>query len=89
MGKDLDKLFPGHFKLTIGDSTKTVPVWIEEGVKCDIVSVDGGHEYPTVIQDLHNMVKAAAKEHIIVSNFVFKSRSKIPVSRNHLYKYAY
>ena len=67
MGRALEKLFPDRFKLTIGDSTKTVPLWIEQGVKCDIVFIDGGHMYPIVHADILNMQKAAAKEHIIVS----------------------
>ena len=70
LGKWVKKRFPTQFELIIGDSTVTVPKWTRLGKKCDIVSVDGGHEYPTVIRDLFNMRTIAAKEHILVTKVV-------------------
>lgn len=43
----LQTAFPGRLELIIGDSTKTIPTFraIHQGFKCDMIFVDGGHDY--------------------------------------------
>ena len=62
------RTYPGRFDITYGDSLKVVPQWTERGIKCDIISIDGGHSYGIAVGDLVNMRAAANKKHILVSN---------------------
>jgi hypothetical protein len=59
--------FPGRFTLTLGDSTETVPLFFREhpNLKCDIISVDGGHSYEVSYADIFNF-RAAATECSVV-----------------------
>jgi len=55
--------FPGRLTVTAGDSSQTVPKFFAEHpeIKCDIISVDGGHSYEIAMADI-NSFAVAAKE---------------------------
>ena len=61
MGDYLESRFPGRFQLILGDSGKTIPKFIKEHpeVKCDVMSIDGGHYYKYAIHDFINFRKMA------------------------------
>lgn len=68
LAKLIKEKFGPRFHFHLGDSRITVPMWAEKlKGQCDIVSVDGGHEYEHVVPDLINMKKMAARRHILVS----------------------
>ena len=50
-----------------GDSTVSVPEFFDmyPDVKCDIVSVDGGHSHSVATKDLKNFRRAAAPNHVV------------------------
>ena len=70
-----DSLFP-KASLTIvnGDSTKTVPQYAKKhpDVKCDFISVDGGHTGDVPKLDIRNMAKLAKPGALIVMDDVDK-----------------
>ena len=53
MADYLKNRFPGRFTITFGDSTKTLPIFMRENpdVKCDLISVDGGHTVEVASSD--------------------------------------
>ena len=53
----LQKTFPGRLNVTWGDSKVTVPAFAKyhPNIKCDIVIVDGGHNYREAKADLRNL----------------------------------
>jgi hypothetical protein len=59
----IDDRFPGRLTLTMGDSTATVPKFFADhpNLKCDIISVDGGHSFDVATADILNF-KVAAHE---------------------------
>lgn len=63
----IEMTFPGRHRLIIGDSTKTVPVFIKENptTKFDLIFIDGGHEYDTAKADLENSLLLSHKDTII------------------------
>lgn len=56
----------GDSRLTVvkGSSLETVPEFAAENpdVKCDLISVDGGHTYDIALKDLENMHLLANRE---------------------------
>jgi len=52
----LSSLFPGRLTNTWGDSTQTVPAFKAQHpeVKCNLIFVDGGHDYAVAAADLVN-----------------------------------
>lgn len=50
------QLFPGRHTITWGDSTKTIPAFkaANPNVKCNLIFVDGGHDYNVAAADLIN-----------------------------------
>jgi len=59
----LQHTFPNQLTLVMGDSTVTVPKFIQEKPeqKCNIIFVDGGHDFDTALADISNM-KAMANQ---------------------------
>jgi len=55
------KHFPGRFFIHLGDSTKTVPTFIQANptFRCDLIFVDGGHTYAIAKADLENFASIA------------------------------
>ena len=56
--------FPHRLNLTLGDSTREVPRLAEAlarhgGAPCDLVLVDGGHEFPVAYADMRSFSCAA------------------------------
>lgn len=63
--KYINEKYPNRHKLIIGDSTKTIPLY-ETDIKFDVIFIDGGHEYHTVIADLTNCHKLAHENTIVM-----------------------
>lgn len=66
--KFLEDTFPGRHTATWGDSTQTIPVFRLQHpeVKCNLIFVDGGHDYPVAVADLQNFMPMADPEYNIV-----------------------
>ena len=64
MAEYMDKTFPGRFNIIWGDSKKTIPAFTKKhpGFTCDLVWIDGGHEYPEIKADLRNLRALANKK---------------------------
>ena len=56
MANKVKERFPGRFNITFGDSTKTLPEFHRQHpeVKCDFISIDGGHTAPVSRADLES-----------------------------------
>jgi len=68
-GKEfIDLNYPKRHLLLIGDSTKSVPTYIEEHLnkKFDIIFIDGGHDYEVALSDMENCYKLAHKDTIVI-----------------------
>ena len=76
----IDKTYPGRHKLILGDSTKTVPQYIQEnpGITFDFIFVDGGHQYETVKADLNNCGYVAHKHTVVALHDVFYTPYGVP-----------
>jgi len=59
--------FPGRLHTLWGDSTVVMPLfrWQRSDVHCDLMVVDGGHQYDVAKSDLKNFAKMASKSHIV------------------------
>ena len=61
MADYMTSAYPGRFQIVWGDSTKTVPQFVNhlqnsgKMLSCDVIVVDGGHTYEVAIADLRNM----------------------------------
>lgn len=55
------KTFPDRFTITVGNSIQTIPRFALEhpGVKCDLIIVDGGHEFQVSRSDIANFQRLA------------------------------
>jgi predicted O-methyltransferase YrrM len=64
----IDATYPSRHTLILGDSTKTLPKYIDENPAktFDVIFIDGGHEYIVAKSDLENSRKLAHKDTIIV-----------------------
>lgn len=64
----IDRDYPYRHKLIIGDSTSTIPTFIESNpsVRFDVVFIDGGHFYRIVSADLANMRKLSHADTIVI-----------------------
>lgn len=54
--KYIDQKYPGRHTLILGDSTQTIPKFIEENPtkRFDVIFIDGGHAYEIAMADLNN-----------------------------------
>lgn len=61
MSAYLKRKFPNRFFIHFGDSTDTIPIFMEEnpGLQCDFILVDGGHVYSEARSDLRNFAMMA------------------------------
>lgn len=67
MAEYLDSKFPGRLKLIYGNSLETVPKVAQlELLYCDMIVIDGGHDYEIVSRDLQNMKAMASAVNIVV-----------------------
>lgn len=60
--------FPGRFNITWGDSGTTVPDFIQANpdIKCNVLFIDGGHEFHQASTDIANFAKLADPGHHVV-----------------------
>ena len=64
----IDKMYPNRHSLILGDSTVSVPKYINDnpGKTFDLIFIDGGHEYIIANADLENCKKLANKDTIVI-----------------------
>jgi predicted O-methyltransferase YrrM len=65
--KYIDDTYPNRHTLILGDSTISIPKYINNtDKKYDIIFIDGGHEYDIAKADLNNCMKLAHKDTIVI-----------------------
>jgi predicted O-methyltransferase YrrM len=63
----IDFIYPNRHTLILGDSTKTIPIYLENNTKTfDVIFIDGGHDYEIAKSDLDNCLKLANKDTIVI-----------------------
>jgi len=64
----IDLTYPNRHHLILGDSTITVPKYINDNPNktFDVIFIDGGHEYSIANADLENCKKLANKDTVII-----------------------
>jgi predicted O-methyltransferase YrrM len=62
----IDIQYTNRHTLILGDSTKTIPVYENNGLLYDLIFIDGGHDYNVATQDLLNCKRFAHKDTIVV-----------------------
>jgi predicted O-methyltransferase YrrM len=64
----IDVTYPNRHTLILGDSTQTVPRYINDNPNktFDIIFIDGGHDYKIAKSDLENCKKLANKDTIVI-----------------------
>ena len=67
MAEYIKRRFPDRFNYTFGDSTQTVPEFQRQNpdVKCDMISVDGGHTVPVATADLENFYNMSSHKNLV------------------------
>ena len=66
----IDNTFPDRHRLILGDSTETIPRFINENknknIKFDVIFIDGGHSYDIALADFENCFHLAHKDTLII-----------------------
>jgi predicted O-methyltransferase YrrM len=74
----LEETFSGRLTAIWGDSTETLPAFHRRhsGIKCNLMFVDGGHDYTVAVGDLKNFMAMADPEyHVILIDDVHCKRN--------------
>lgn len=66
--KYMEEEFPHRHSLVLGDSTVTVPKYVQAnpGKKFDLILIDGGHFYDTAKRDFFNCMRLAHEDTIVI-----------------------
>lgn len=66
-GEFINAYYPNRHTLILGDSTKTIPAFIEnnKSVKFDFIFIDGGHDYVIAKADMENCFHLAHKDTVV------------------------
>jgi 16S rRNA G966 N2-methylase RsmD len=72
----IDNKHPNRHTLILGDSTETVPKYINDNPDktFDIIFIDGGHDYKIADADLENCKKLANKDTIVIMDDTIHTR---------------
>lgn len=87
----LQAAFPGRFRLIVGDTLVTLPKYAHEhGAACDVLSIDGGHDFAIALSDLSYMRLLARSGHTVVMDDLRCSQwwCRPPTSVWHYYREA-
>ena len=72
--KYIDQLYPERHILIKGDSKESLPKFIKtNNIKFDIILIDGGYDYDTVISDITNCKNLATSDTILIVNNVLNN----------------
>ena len=76
--KYIDQLYPERHILIKGDSKESLPKFIKtNNIKFDIILIDGGYDYDTVISDITNCKNLATSDTILIVNNVLNNTTWI------------
>lgn len=76
--KYIDQLYPTRHVLIKGDSKQTIPSFIDKNkINFDIILIDGGYDYETVLTDLNNCKQLANTKTLLIVNNVLNNQKWI------------